>query len=260
MQGGPPKKKSKGIYWVIGIIAAVVVLGVGGIILVLVLVGMSDSNTNNGNANNSNTTSNGNANNSNSSNSNENSNSKQAMNYVVQDDFSVTKWWVGSNLYGKAEYVNGEYQLSATGGYVAVYAPNTTYDTRNTTTRVTAHSVTGISPDKGFGLTIHSEMKSGQLSDYAFVIRTGDNKAFSVFLHKAGAETQLVDWTDASQIRAGSATNQLEVRATDSQISFYINGQYATAITGATGNKGGIAGFYASGDTPIAFDDLEIFR
>lgn len=266
MQGGPPQKKSKGIYWLLGVIAVVAVLGIGGIILVVVMVGMSDSNTNNGNANNSNTTanSNANANNSNNSNSgdtNKNTNSDPAKVYVAQDDFSVANWWVGSNQYGKAEYVNGEYQLTGTSGlgYVAVYGPKT-YDTKNSTTRVTTHSVTGISPDKGYGLTVFGEMKNGQLEDYAFVIRTDDSPAFRVYLHKEGKETTLVNWTDASQIRSGSATNQLEVRATESQISFYINGQYATSIADTAGYKGGIAGFYTSSISPVAFDDLEIFR
>lgn len=264
VQGGaPPRKKSKGLYWIIGIIAVVVVLGIGGIALVFVLAGMSNSNANNGNTNNSNTTanSNTNANNSNSSNSNQdsNSNSNSSRVYVAQDDFSITNWWVGSISFGKAEYVDGEYQLSALGGYLAVYGP-TTYDTKNATTRVTTRSVSGVSPDNGYGLTVFSELKKGQLEDYAFVIRTNDSPAFRVYLHKEGKESTLVNWTEASQIRTGSATNQLEVRATDSQLSFYINGQYATSIADTAGYKGGIAGFYASGTTPIAFDDLEIYR
>jgi len=269
VQGAPPKKKSKGIYWIIGIIAAVVVLGIGGIILVVVLVGMSDSNTNNGNTNNSNTTanknSNANANNSNAGNSNANesntnANANTSKVYVAQDDFSVTsKWWVGTNAYGKAEYVNGEYQLSGMGGYVAVYGPKT-YDTKNVTTRVTTHSVLGVSPANGYGLTVYGELKNGNLEDYAFVIRTDDSPAFCVYLHKGGKESTLVNWTDASQIRGGSATNQLEVRSSESQISFYINGQYATSIADTAGFKGGIAGFYTSGTSAIAFDDLEIFK
>jgi len=50
VQGAPVKKSSKGMYWIIGGIAAIVVLGIGGIILAVVLIGMSSSNTNNGNA------------------------------------------------------------------------------------------------------------------------------------------------------------------------------------------------------------------
>lgn len=259
MQGAKPAKKSKGIYWIIGGIAAVVVLGIGGIILVVVLVGMSSSNNNNATTNNSNSSRN--ANNSNSNTANRNTNTAPSKVYVAQDDFTVTNWWVGSNAFGKAEYVNGEYQLSgmSEGGYVAVYGPKT-YDTKNATTRVTTRSVTGASPGLGYGLTVFSEMKNGQLEDYAFVIRTDAEPAFRVYLHKEGKETMLVNWTPASQIRTGSATNQLEVRATESEISFYINGQYATSIADTAGYKGGIAGFYASGTSPVAFDDLEIYR
>lgn len=261
MQGAPPKKKSKGIYWILGIVGVIVVLGAGGIILILALAGMSDSNTNNGNVNNSNSNanSNANANNANSENTNANTNSSPAMTYINQDDFSVVKWWVGSNNIGKAEYVDGEYQLTGMGGYVGVYDPKV-YDTKNATTRVTTHSVTGVSPINGYGLTVFSKLKNGQLEDYAFVIRTDDSPTFCVYLHTGGTETTLVSWTGASQIRTGSATNQLEVRATDSELSFYINGQYATSISDSAGFEGGVAGFYTSGRAPIAFDDLEIFK
>ena len=263
VQGAPAKKSSRGMYWIIGGIAAIVLLGIGGIILAVVLIGMSSSNTNNDNASNSNSTTNRNSNNANNSNANEsnkNTNTGPDKVFVAQDDFSVsTKWWAGSNAYGKAEYVNGEYQLAGTGGYVAVYGPKT-YDTKGATTRVTTRSVAGISPEKGYGLTVFSEMKNGQLEDYSFVIRTDDSPAFAVYLHQGGKETTLVNWTVASQIRSGSATNQLEARATDSQIAFYINGQYATSIEDTAGFKGGIAGFYTSGTATIAFDDLEIFK
>jgi hypothetical protein len=103
-------------------------------------------------------------------------------------------------------------------------------------------------------------MKNGLLEDYAFVIRTTDNPEFCVYLHREGKETTLVTWTSASQIRTGSATNQLEVRTTDTQLTFYINGQYATSVADPAGYKGGITGFYTSDTAPVAFDDLEIFR
>lgn len=265
MPTAPPKKKSKGIYWIIGGVAALVVLGIGGIILAVVLFGMPGTSNSNENANNANTTvnsnSNVNANNSNSSESNKNSNTEPSKVNVAQDDFSVTNWWVGSSTFGKAEYVNGEYQISGTtdGGYMAIYGPKT-YDTANATTRVTTRSVSGTSPTKGYGLTVYSEMKKGLLEDYAFVIRTDGTPEYCVYLHKEGKETMLVNWTAASQIRSGSSTNQLEVRTVGSQISFYINGQFATSVADTAGYKAGIAGFYTSDKATVAFDDLEIYR
>lgn len=265
MQAQPPPKQSKAIYWILGGVAALVVVGVGGIILVLMLVGMPSSNTNNANSLSNNSNSNSNAStNTNANSANKNSNSSTSKNYQLQEDFSNTStWWSSSNEFGTAEYVNGEYQLSGitNGGYVVIYGPNKdAYHTENATTRVTARSVTGTSPLLGYGLTVLGGLKNGSLEDYAFLVRTDENPAFRVVLHQAGKETPLVNWTTSSLIRTGSSTNQLEVRANGDQLSFYINGQYATSVTDSVPYKNGLVGFYSSDTEPIDFDDLEIFR
>jgi hypothetical protein len=264
--GGQPQKKSKALFWILGVVGALVVLGIGGVVLIVVLAGMAASNTNNSNANNSNSATsnaNRNANSSNANSANRNSADSSSKSYVMQDDFSSASWWSGSNLYGKAEYVNGEYQLAAGGyrGYVVVYAPKKdAYHTENATTRITTRSVTGTSPSLGYGLTIYSEMKNDVLEDYGFLIRTDESPAFRVVLHQAGKETVLVNWTRSSLIRSGTSPNQLEVRAKDDQLAFYINGQYATSVTDSVGYKHGLVGFYSSDTAPVAFDDLEIYK
>ncbi|MBV9960358.1 MAG: hypothetical protein JO360_18165 [Acidobacteria bacterium] len=266
---GQAKKKSKAIYWILGSVAALVVVGIIAIVGIVVLAGMAASNANNSNntANkNSNRTINtSNANSSNANNvANKNSGSDSNKTYQMQDDFSETKWWVGTNTYGSAEYTNGEYQLNAgaEGGYVVVYAPKLdAYHTENATTRVTTHSVTGDSPSLGYGLTVYGEFKDNNLEDYAFVIRTDENPAFRVVLHQGGKpEVVLVNWTRSSLIRTGSSPNQLEVRATPDQLSFYINGQFATSVTDRAGYKAGLVGFYTSDTDAVAFDDLEIIK
>ena len=266
MPGQAPPKKSKALFWILGIIGLVVVVGIVGVVLAIVLVGSSDSNTNNGNGNNSNVNANRNANNDNNNsnanaNSNSNANSTPSKVSIAQDDFTSVRWWVGSNVYGKAEYVTGEYQLtggSAT-GYVAVYGQKT-YLSDGATTRITARNVTGAPTPKGFGLAVFGELKGGQLDDYSFLIRTDESPAFRVVSHASGEETVLVDWTTASQVRTGSSPNQLEVRASSTQLGFYINGQLATNIDYSGRNATGIAGAYTSGLSTIAFDDLEIFK
>jgi hypothetical protein len=265
----PPQKKSKAIYWILGGVGALVVVGIAGIVLLVVLVG-SNSNSNNMNnsnavAKNSNRNSNtSNANASNTNTANKNSGTSSNASYQVQDDFSVTtKWWSGSNAYGTGEYVNGEYQLSAAvdRGWVVVYGPDSNdYHTENVTTRVTTHSVSGTSPEQGYGLTVYGLLKDGNLEDYGFLIRTDENPAFRVVLHQGGKETVMVNWTRSSLLRTGSSPNQLEVRATPDQMSFYINGQFATSITDKANYKGGLVGFYTSDTEPVAFDDLEIVK
>lgn len=265
----PPKKKSKALFWILGGVGVLVVAGIVGIVLLVVLVSGSNSNANNMNnsntvANNSNRNSNSsNANNSNANSANKNSGTTSNASYQLQDDFSSTKWWVGTNSYGTGEYVNGEYQLTGASytGWVVVYGPDqAVYHTENATTRVTAHSVSGTSPSQGYGLTVYGLIKDGNLEDYGFLIRTDESPAYRVVLHQGGKETVLINWTRSNLIHTGSSPNQLEVRATPDQISFYINGQPATSITDKVGYKGGLVGFYTSDTEPVAFDDLEIVK
>ena len=79
-------------------------------------------------------------------------------------------------------------------------------------------------------------------------------------MHKAGNQTTLVPWTKSSVIRPGTSPNQLEVRADGADLSFYINGQYVSRIADTENFKRGVAGFYTSDTTEVAFDDLEIRR
>ncbi|HEY0546389.1 MAG TPA: hypothetical protein VGC91_13510 [Pyrinomonadaceae bacterium] len=261
----PPQKKSKAIYWILGGVGALVIVGIIGVVALVVIVGMN-SNANNSNAKNSNRNSNvSNSNNSNANTtaSNKNSGTSSDKSYQLQDDFSNANWWSGTNSFGSAEYVNGEYQLSAGSyqGYVVVYGPKKDeYYTQNATSRVTVHSVTGTSPSLGYGLTVYGELKNDVLEDYGFLIRTDESPAFRVVLHQGGKESVLVNWTRSSLIRTGSSPNQLEVRASDEQLSFYINGQFATSVTDKANYKRGLVGFYSSDTEAVAFDDLEIVK
>ena len=247
-----PPRKSNTMAWVLGSIGLLVVLGIVAAVVIGVLSSSStESNTNNRNRANRNTV---NSNNSNSSSS--------ATNF--RDDFSSQKWFTGTASVGTAWYSNGEYHLRSSNpsGYMVVYAPKSNdYHTENSRVLVTARSVSGSSPDLGFGLTVYGEMKNGLLEDYAFLIRpTYGNPTYRVVIHQAGKETVLVDWTTSSAIRTGTSTNQLEVRANGKQLTFYINGQYVTSVTDNAGYGAGLAGFYTSDTEEVAFDDLEIYK
>lgn len=263
---GAPKKKSA-LPWVLGGLGLLVVLGIGAAVVIGVLASMG-SNSNKNNSNNSNQVANNrgnrngssnNSNNSNSTNSN-NTNSAKTGTPTVSDDFSSPAWWTGTANVGSAEYQNGEYHLRAAGGYMVIYSPKA-FRTENATTRVTARSVSGTSPAGGYGLAVFGEMsKKNELEDYCLLIRNSGTPAYKIVMHRGGNEKVLVDWTDASQIRTGTSPNQLEARASDTQIAFYINGQYVDTIEADKGYALGLAGFYTSGTEEVAFDDLQIFK
>ena len=178
------------------------------------------------------------------------------------DDFSTQKWGTGSSAYGNIWYADDQYHMkSKEKTYFVMYAPTNDYDTENAKVRVTVRVVDGISPVSGYGLVVHGATSPEEkLKDYGFLIYTGENPKYEVVLHKNGTETALVPWTTSSIIRSGSSPNQIEVRIKGAQLSFYLNGQYATSITDTAGFKGGRAGFYASDAHEVAFDDLEISR
>jgi hypothetical protein len=264
-----PQKKSSALPWVLGGIALLVVLGVGAAVVIGVLASMG-SNSNKNNSNNSNMVANrsnrnGSSNNSNSNNSNSsnssNTNTTKSGTPSASDDFSSEAWWTGTASVGVASYQNGEYHLHATStGYMVIYGPDA-FRTENATTRVTARSVSGESPENGYGLAVFGEMnKKKELEDYCLLVRTTGTPAYKIVMHRGGNEKVLVEWTDASQLRTGTSPNQLEARASSTQIAFYINGQFVQTIDADSGYAVGLAGFYTSGTEEVAFDDLQIFK
>jgi hypothetical protein len=262
-----PRKKSNAIWWIIGGLAVVAVLGIGAVVMIIALASLSTtSNANNSNSNsntrvvgrNANANLNSNTNTDNLT-RNDNSNNLPA---VFTDDFSEQKWGVGNSKFGEIWYADDEYHMrSKDKTFLVMYAPSNEYNTENATVKVTARSVDGTVPSAGFGLMVHCEQsKAKQLEDYALLIYPGNEPAYEVIMHKAGNQTSVVSRTKASSIRSGSNPNQLEIRIKGTDLQFYVNGLYLTHITDTENYKRGLAGLYTSDAVDVAFDDLEIKR
>ena len=256
-----PKKKSNAVWWVLGGVAALGVIGIGIVIVIIALASMTSTNTNNANANrnenrNFNSVANANAN---SSTPNTNSNSASKS---FTDNFSEQKWGTGDSKFGRIWYSDDEYHMSSKDKtFIVMYAPSDEYNTENATVKVTARSVDGSVPSSGFGLMVHcAQSKAKQLEDYALLIYPSDEPQYEIIMHKDGAQTSLVSKTASSAIKSGTSPNQLEVRIKGSELSFYVNGQYLTKINDPENYKRGRVGFYTSDVTEVAFDDLEISR
>ena len=254
--------------WLLGIGAVLLFMGIGVAVLIVAIATVTNSNNNNGNSNgnsnrvaNRNTNTNTNSNKNTNTDANENSNTRSSLTNFT-DDFSNQSWGTGPSQYGNIFYQDEEYHMHATkGGYIVMYAPDKKeYYDENATVRVGLRSVDGESPSSGYGLTVHGEKKTGNLEDYGFLIYSGDNPKYKVVLHKAGAESKVVDWTATSTIRTGTQPNQLEVRIRDTKMDFYINGQFVTSVVDEAGYKRGRVGFYTSDTGEVAFDDLEISK
>ena len=256
-----PRKKSNAIWWILGGLTAVIVIGVGLVVLLIALASLS-TNTNNSNANVRNDNRNANVvTNANVSNANANANATLPTSFT--DDFSEQKWGTAAaSPYGRIWYENGEYHMtSRERTFVVMYAPTTDYNTENATVKVTARSVNGDVPTAGFGLMVHCAQTSDKkLEDYALLIYPSTEPEYEIIMHKAGVQSSLVPKTKSSAIRSGSSPNELEVRIRGTELSFYANGQFLTRITDTANYRHGRAGLYTSDAYEVAFDDLTIDR
>ena len=256
-----PQQKSTAIWWILGGVAVVGVIGIGLIVMLLALASLSS----NGNSSDANIDS-GSVDRSTSGNANRassvNSNTSSALASSLDDDFSTEKWRTGNFQFGDIWYADSAYHMrSKEETYLVMYAPSAEYSTENAKVRVTAYGVDGTSPISGYGLIVHGEKsKDNQLEDYALLIYTGAEPQYEVVMHKAGSQKTLVPWTKSSAILSGIGPNQLEIRSKGDELSFYINGRYLTRITDDENFKRGVAGLYTSETAEIVFDDLKIER
>jgi hypothetical protein len=258
-------KKSNAVWWVLGGIVVVGVLGVFLLIVLLALAGMDanqNSTNDNGNSVVANRNRSVNTNSTPSNDTNANLDSISSKPSSLTDDFGSEKWRTGNFQFGDIWYVDDEFHMRAKEKmYLVMYAPNPDYTTENSTVRVTARSVDGVSPASGYGLIVHGEKSpDNTLEDYALLIYTGTEPQYQVVLHKNNLQKTLVPWTKSSIIRSGTSPNQLEIRSQGDELSFYVNGRYLTRITDTENNKRGVAGLYTSETGEVAFDDLEIER
>ena len=254
-----PKKRSNAIWWILGGFAAVVIIGVGLVVMIIALASLGS--TSNTNTSNTNTNRNANVNsNTNVANTNINSNTTRVGPLV--DDFSQQKWGTGTSQYGRIWYTDGEYHMSSKERtFVVMYAPTNDYNTENATVKVTARSVDGGVPSAGFGLMVHCvQSRSGQLEDYALLIFPSEEPEYEVIMHKQGNQSTLVERTKSHAIKSGSAPNELQVKINGTQLVFYANGKVLTTVTDRENYRRGRVGFYTSDVPEVAFDNLQIER
>ena len=257
-----PRKKSNAVWWILGGLAALLVIGVGLVVMIIALASLNTTNSNtNYNASNRNDNRNSNVT-TNANVPNTNANSNISAPASIDDDFSQQKWGVGSGPYGRIFYEGGEYHMvSKPGTFVVMYAPSDDYSTENATVKVTARSVDGDVPSSGFGLLVHcAQSKAKQLEDYGLLIYPGDEAEYEIVKHKEGKQSPVVTKTKSSAIHSGSTPNLLEVRIRGTELSFYANGQFLTRITDTENFKHGRAGLYTRDLHEVVFDDLSIDR
>ena len=244
-----PVKKSNAWVWVLGIVALVVIIGGVGFIGIVALIAtnIESDNTNKTITDESNTR----------RDPVEKSETPITFNTTEKDNFST--WRVEKNEYGSTEYRAGEYIMSSKRAnyYYVLVTANSEFDTYDASTKITVRNVNGSPTNSGYGILIHSDIKSPLIRDYGFLIDSA-KQSYRVVQHANLKESVLVQWTRLPAIRSGTQTNELEVRDSNGKMSFYVNGQFATTVEDSNKFKDGVYGLYVSDAIPIAFSNLQI--
>lgn len=259
-------RKSNSKPWIIVAVAGVIVLGLG-IVVLLAIIGRDSAESSNKNSNRSVSNSSTNTNTKPDNANNANRNTSTTASTVLKDDFSTENWPTGDKAYGSF-YQDGEYHMKGRPKlYVFMFPLNKTasdlvnYVTKDATVKVTARSVSGKSPEYGYGLIAHGKVNpKGNLEGYGFLIYTGSTPMYEIVRFVDGEPTNVVNWTQSAVIRGGTNSNQIEVRARGSQLSMYVNGQFLKSVTDTANYTEGYVGLYTSETNEVAFDDMEINR
>ena len=238
-----PKKKSKTWIWVLGILGGLVLLCGGGLVGFIALVANMDES-------NSNVT------------TYENrkisvSPSAAPVDRTNVNDIDLSVFDKKFPEYGTLEYKDNELIMSSKRkGTYFVLVPTRNYKTENAAARITVRNVDEEDSRLGFGLVFHSANQPLK-QDYAFLIDS-EGKKYRIVRHDNQKEIDEIEWTKSSAIKDGTQENVLEVRDTNGNMEFFINGESVTILKNTDGYKGGVAGFYAGDAIPVAFSRLEV--
>jgi hypothetical protein len=240
MQGQAAPAKSRSWLWVLGILAAVVVLCGGGLVGLVVLVSNVDTKSNS------------------SINAATPEKSPPKLTSGEKfEKFDMSVWTNTDKEYATAEFNNGEYTLQIQKkGFYYVLVTKTNFKTDGSITRISLRSSEGNSSEMGYGLIFHSNPKP-LTQDYGFLINA-EKKRYRVVKHSPGKETEVVSWKDSDSINGGTATNTLEVRDKNGTFDLFINGDLVETIKNTDGYKGGVPGIYAGDAVKIVFSNLEV--
>lgn len=247
-QGGysmQPKKSSKTWIWVLGILGVLVLVCGGGFGAFLVYVASVTPDPNNGPV--PTPTRSG------------SSPTPTPFPREQVQTLDLEEWVRDSSEFGNTSYSSGEFFMSSKRkGYYYVVASTDQFKTERASTSVVLRNVDDASSNLGYGLVFHSDPRPLQ-KGYALIIDS-KRQRYRVARHEPGKEIDVVNWTNSSAVKPGTASNKLEVRDTPERVELYINGEMVTTIKNTYGFRGGVVGLYAGDAVNVAYKDLEIAK
>ncbi|MHB1357427.1 MAG: family 16 glycoside hydrolase [Anaerolineae bacterium] len=177
---------------------------------------------------------------------------------LYSEDFSDTSsgWDAWKTTSSQVGYVGGEYVIEVL-KVDSFYWANPGQDFSDFVFEVDATKQDGPD-DNSFGVILRYVDEN---NFYRFDISSDGYYAFGYYENDEWIS--LIDWTEATAIKQGDATNTITILCKGSKFTLYVNGTKLTDVTDATFSSGDVglwAGAFTEARVTIAFDRLGVWK
>jgi hypothetical protein len=178
---------------------------------------------------------------------------------ILNDDFSSSKWGVGTDKDSSVEYVDQALKMIVyTKNYFVWSMPNDT-DYENIHIEATAIN-NNTDPATAFGIMCHQQVTSDAF--YYFAITPAGQYAIA---KAAVAQDDLIltnngKFEKSDAVKANAPSYRIGADCGNGTLILYVDGQQVASVSDASYTKGGVALFTWSGEeatnTDVSFDDF----
>ena len=146
------------------------------------------------------------------------------------------------------------------GQFVAVGAPITNV-LQDVVVSATFHKVSGPQGG-GYGIIVRDQATTPQngtaQSGRYYVLEAGDKGEVGIWRREGDRWVDLLPWQHSDAVKAGSATNDLTVRAIGTRLSLSVNGTEVATHTDTALTSGGVGLFVGGDGNRVAVDRFTI--
>jgi hypothetical protein len=178
---------------------------------------------------------------------------------LLSDDFSSTRWGIGTDTDSSVEYANGALQMIIyTPNYFVWSTPNN-QDYRNAHMEVTVLN-NGTDSTTAFGVICNQQ----DVDDNFYFFAMTPAGEYAIAKATAGqADLYLTgndQWAFSDLISQDAASYRVGADCANGTLTLYVDGQRIDSVTDATYSSGGVALFAYSGEeansADVSFDDF----
>lgn len=183
-------------------------------------------------------------------------------NPLLDEHFTSNERQWPSTAAGTASLTNGSYRLAPrqAGQFVAVGAPIAGVP-NDVVVSATFRKLSGP-PGGGYGIIVRDQASTpedGTSQDgHYYVLEVGDKGEIGMWRRDGDHWVDLLAWQPSPVVKAGTAPNEMSVRAVGNRLSLSVNGTQAATKIDDTFSSGGV-GLFAGGDgNQVAVDHFSV--